>query len=313
MTDAMKKLREPAAVAAVVFAGLSLLVALLNLLAPPGGSGSFADVAANQVDGFLSVLVAAAAAFGVYLANHAGPVVLKARLITLVALIEFGVAALFGVICVLAMFGASGGQSRFYEFIDAVGRAAVVAVAAWYVWLTWQQHAAVRPAPAAPSWQQSGPGYQQPGQQAPGQQPPPGGFGWTPQQPQQPGGAPLQGIVGPPAPFGGADRTQMLPPIPGGPVNPQQMPQGAGQPPMGAARQPPLPPTMQGYAAQPNPWSPGGPGAQQQSGQQIPGQQPPAAPTQQFPQQQPPQPQPQQQPDQPTPSNPFSVGDWRSE
>jgi hypothetical protein len=312
MTDAMKKLREPAALAAVGYAGLSVLTALLNLLIPPSSEGvsePFSNLAYDLASDFFSVTVAAAAAFAVYLANHSGPSVLRARLITLAALIELGVAALFGVICTLALFGSQGepGQSKFYEFLHSIGSGAVVAVAGWYVWLTWQQHAAVRPAPA--TWQ-GGPGYPpQPGQM-PGQQvPPPGGFGWTPQQ--QPG-APGQGggPVVPPSQFG-AERTQLLPPVPGGPVVQRPALDGSQsqivtqQPGVTQSQPPIVPPTMQGYAAQPDPWSPGGP-AQQQQPQQPPA--PPVSPDQQFPQQQ-----PAQQPGQQPPANPFSVGDWRSE
>jgi hypothetical protein len=330
MTDAINKLREPAALAALGYAGLSMLAALLNLLIPPSSDGvseAFTGRAGDQAANFLSVTVAAAVAFALYLANHHRNGLMRARLITLVGLVELGVALVLGGLCTLIQFGDQGpAQSKFYSFLELVGRGLVVAVAAWYAWLTWQQHAAVRPAPGGDAgWKGAGPGpFQtyppnQPGpppfgQQMPGQQtPPPGGFGWTPQQsaPQQ---APqnFAGGAGPGVPGGagqqrfGGERTQMLPPVPGGqpPVSPQRpSPDGL----QGGLRdqgpiQPVVPPTMQGFAAQPGAWSPGGPG----------GQQAPPAPTQQFP---PVQPQPgQQQPGQgqpPEQQNPFSVGDWQ--
>lgn len=258
MPETLKKLREPAALAAVVFAGLTLLVAVINLLAPPSSNGfsePFANRAHDQVGTFLDVVVAAAAAFAVYLANHVSPALAKARLITLAALVEMGVALLFGVVTALAQFGADGigGEGKFLTFVMAIGEGVVVVVAALFVWMTWQ---ILNPQTARPAAQQSsqygggwaggpgaGSGAGQGGQQYPQAAPPPGGFGWTPQQGggqsgQQPGqsaqqaGQPGQsgptvfgqqghgqgqgsGAAGAPQPFG-SDRTQLLPPVQSG-------------------------------------------------------------------------------------------------
>ena len=374
MPDTLKKLREPAALAAVVFAGLVLLVAVINLLAPPspgGFSPSFSDSAFNQVTAFLDVEVAAAVAFAVYLANYVAPALPKARLITLAALIEAGVAVVFGVVTALALFGSNAdGESKFLKFLQAAGGAAVVAVAALFVWLSWQLiNGQSRPAgqsPAGPFGGQQGwpgAGTQGPGGQGPGGQqysqptPPPGGFGWTPQQqpggpgtPGQQGGAAgptafgqqqAQGGYGaaqqpqpgppqppsPPQPFGG-DRTQLLPPVQAGQPGPGGQPgQGSQQPgqsgPVGYGNQPgaqpfgqtsggasgtqpfqqQAPPTMQGYAAQPSPWSPGGPG----SAQNPPTAQPPEQQGQQVP------PQQARAEDPERSGGPFQIGDWQSE
>jgi hypothetical protein len=368
MPETLKKLREPAAFAAVVYAGVVILVGIINLLAPPGTGGSsvpFSDRAFEQSTVFLDLDIAASIAFAVYLANHVAPALAKARQITLAALVEAGLAALFGVVTALAQFGASGvdGESKLLKFLSAAGGAAVVAVAGLFVWLTWQTFAPARPAqgqggafvggnwPGNPG--AGGPGSgagvgQQYGQPAP----PPGGFGWSPQQGTQPvGGQPMppafgqhpnpqpgqqpgqpggygQPPQGAPQPFG-ADRTQMLPPVQSGqPMFGQQPGQQSGHQP-GQARgqspalsgsgsqqtQPPLPPTMQGYAAQPSPWSPGGPGGGQHAGMhQQPGQ-PPLPPPQGAPQpgqQIPPQARTEDQ-DQPQHPGPFQIGDWRSE
>lgn len=302
MSDTLKKLREPAALAAVAYAGLVLLAAVINLLVPPsynGATQSFSSRAYDQATTFLSLSVALAVAAAVYLANEIEPELGRARLVTLLALIEGGVAALFGVVTALALFGADGppGQTKLAQFFAAVGGAAVVAVATWYAWLTWQKHAA-KPQQAGPAPWPGGPGAGGPGypQQS---APPPGGFGWTPQQPQQvPYGAGLGQQGGQPGQpgqpgqqqFGSGDRTQMLPPVPGGanPVAPNQA-------------QPVVPPTMQNYAPQAQPWSPGVTG-----GQQIP-QQPQPQP------QQPEQYQPQPEQDQRSNSGGFPIGDWRSE
>ncbi|HEU5428971.1 MAG TPA: hypothetical protein VFU74_18970 [Actinocrinis sp.] len=346
MPETLKKLREPAALAAVVFAGLTLLVAVINLLAPPSSNGfsePFANRAHDQVGTFLDVVVAAAAALAVYLANHMTPALAKARPITLAALVEMGVALLFGVVTALAQFGADGigGEGKFLTFVMAIGEGVVVAVAALFVWMTWQilNPQTARPAAGQPGqygggWSAgpgAGSGGGQSGQQYPQAAPPPGGFGWTPQQgggqpgqqPGQPGqqaGQPGQsgptvfgqqgqgqgqgsGAAGAPQPFG-SDRTQLLPPVQGG--QPGQAPgYDQGQPPQ--QPMPPMPPTMQDYAAAPSPWSPGGTGSSAQPGAQNPahGQGQGQAQGQQIP------PARGEEPEQWP--GPFQVGDWRSE
>jgi hypothetical protein len=297
MSDTLKKLREPAALAAVAFGGLWLLAAVINLLVPPsynGATQSFASRAYDQAPDFLNFFVALAIGIAVYLANEVEPPLARAKVVTLAALIEGGVAAVFGVVTALALFGADGppAQTKLAQFFIALGGAAVVAVAAWYAWLSWQPHAVpkAQPAPGAGAAWPGASGYpQQPS-------PPPGGFGWAPQQPQsqspyaQPGvglpGQPQQ-QPGSPTPFG-SDRTQMLPPVQQGGAQP-----GQGLPGAQTQAQPALPPTMQGYAPQAQPWSPGVTGQQQ-----VP--------------QQPQQQQPQSEQDQ-RPGGGFPIGEWRSE
>lgn len=289
MPDSIKKLREPAALATVAFVGLSLLGLLITLLFPPSGDGeTFSDRAFNASGLFLSFDFAVALAIAVYLANHAGDGPLgKARLITLAALVEAAVAVVFGVVTMLSSFGADGvgGSSKFGNFLGALGGLAALTVAAWYVWLTWQQHAPAK-APAAPAqspaWSggypaqqqygqpqpgqypgqpQSGlsqPGLSQSGQypgqpQQPGQQtPPPGGFGWTPQQHADQG----------------TDRTQLLPPVSSAPAgfapSPQPWNPAAPQPGQGQAQ--PQPPQPQYPGQHPGESQPGQSGPQQQSG-----------------------------------------------
>jgi hypothetical protein len=318
MSDILKRLREPAALAALAYAGLTLLAAVIDFLFPPSAAGvsqAFGDRAFNDVGSFLNFSVAAAIAIAVLLANDIAPQLARARLITLAALIEAGVAAVFGVICALALFGANAvsGDETFAQFLAAIGGGFLIAVAGWYSWLSWQRHAAAA-APAQPAgneWNAAGqagqaggyaPPYQaQPssgqfGQGAAGgsaQQPagaPPGGFGWSPQQSYNPGAAGgAQGGVPQQQPFRGDDRTQMIQPI-----SSQQ--QGQGQQPYQAQGAQQGGQNFQQPEAQP--WSPGGaspsgdPGQQGQQGQQQP---------------------PQQQPTQEQRENPFGIGDWRSE
>ncbi|HWG23878.1 hypothetical protein [Actinospica sp.] len=283
MTDAIKKLREPAALGAAAFAALITLAAIISLLFTSGGS--FSDIAYSDTGNLLSLPVAAAVAFAVYLANHVGPALPKARLVTLIALVTVAAAAVFGLVSFFAGFGAqdASGTGKFAYFLAGAGGAIVIGLAGWYTWLTWQTHAPARPAaPAAagaapggwvPPQQQHG-GPQQHGapqggapQQAPGQPgaQQPAGFGW------KPGNA--------------AEQTAYLPPQPGGDLGPQTLqaqqsatgsyavPPHLQQQPGGQPGQPgpqahgggertqmipPVPPTMQEYAPDPQPWQPQG-------------------------------------------------------
>jgi hypothetical protein len=315
MTDAHKKLHEPAALAAAAYAALSILASVIELLFTSGGS--FSDTAAGQLGNLLSFPVALAVAIAVYLANHVDPVLPKARLITMVALGTIALAAVFGVVAFFASFGADvSGTDKFAFFLAGAGGAAAIGASGWYTWLAWQAHAPARPAaPQAPAagpgpanWggpQQPGvpPQPQQPGAAPQGQQP--AGFSWSPGNaneqtayiaPQAQPAAP-QTLQAQQSPTGSYSVPGSLRPQPG-----QQQPGQPGQPQApqqpGDARtqmMPPVPPTMQEYAPNPQPWQPG-PGG--------------AAPQQNVP------PQHQQQPTQPAePENggqgPFGVGNWQ--
>ena len=198
MTDAIKKLREPAALAAAAYAALSVLASVIELLF--SGGGNFSAKAAGQTGSLLSFPVALALAIAVFLANHVEPALVKARLVTLVSLITAGVAAVFGLVSFFAGFGYGGYDStgKVAYFLAGAGGGLALAVAAWYVWLSWQTHAPARVAePAAapqaggpvgwgapqgqagqPQQQQAGPGGAPQGQQ-------PAGFGWTPGNPNE--------------------------------------------------------------------------------------------------------------------------------
>src|SRR6185437_12332997 len=184
----------------------------------------------------LSFEVALALAIAVYLANHAGAPIGKARLITLISLITVAAGSLFGLVAFFAGLGASGasGSTKFAYFLAGVAGIIVMGLAAWYTWLTWQSaHAAAPPAPAQVGGfrgPQGGGHAGQPGPQQP--QGTPAGFNWSPGQandqtaflpPQNPAAPPtLQAQQsatgsysvpgGQPGP-GGEQRTQMIPPV----------------------------------------------------------------------------------------------------
>jgi hypothetical protein len=296
MTDAIKKLREPAALGAAAYAALSILASAIELLFTSGGS--FSDTAAGQLGNLLDFPVALAIAIAVYLANHVDPVLPKARLITLVALGTSAVAAVFGVVAFFASFGADvSGTDKFAFFLSGAGGAAAIGVAGWYAWLTWQTHAPARPAaPAAPAqapvaganWggpQQPGVPPQQPGHGAAPQGQQPGGFAWSPGNvneqtayipPQAPAGP--QTLQAQQSPTGSYSVPGAMRPGQQQGVPPQQ-PQHPQQP--GDARtqmMPPVPPTMHEYAPNPQPWQPGPGGATAAPQHNVPPQQQPAQP-----------------------------------
>lgn len=300
MTDAIKRLREPAALGAAAFAALVTLAAVISLLFTSGGS--FSDIAFGDTGNLLSFPVAVAVAFAVYLANHVEPALAKARLITLVALVTVAVAAVFGLVSFFAGFGAqsASGTDKFTYFLAGAGGAVVLGLAGWYTWLTWQTHGPAKSAPVTPAapggWvpgqqqppQQGGPQHhhqqQQGGQQVP---PPPGGFGWNP------GNAAEQTAYLPPQGGNGPQTLQAQQSASGSFAVPHQ-PGGQG----GERTQmiPPVPPTMQEYAPSPQPWQPQhGPGGQAQ--------------------QQPPQNRPMHpgegQGEQDRGNGPFGVGNWQ--
>lgn len=302
MTDAITKLREPAALGAAAFAALEALAGVISLLFT---GGSFSDIAYGDTGNLLSFEIAAGIAVAVYLANHVGPALEKARLVTLVALVTAAAAGVFGLVSFFAGFGAQGpgGTGKLAYFLAGAGGAIVLGLAGWYTWLTWQTHAPARPsAPITPA--------------APG--------GWAPPQGPQGGPAPQAG-PGPQqgAGFGwkpgnAAEQTAYLPPQGGGQnpqtlqaqqsasgsyaVPPQQQGGQPGRPGGGERTQmiPPVPPTMQEYAPDPQPWQPQG--GQPQGGQQG---QPGGVP-------QPPPTRPMNQGDgQSAEGGPFGVGNWQ--
>jgi hypothetical protein len=192
------------------------------------------------------------------------------------------VAAVFGLVAFFASFGADvSGTDKFAFFLAGAGGAAAIGVAGWYTWLTWQTHAPARPAApaaapaAAPNWG----GPQQPGQpvapqgqpQAQGQ-PQPAGFAWSPGNVNE-----QTAYIPPQAPATGPQtlQAQQSPTgsysVPGSMRQGQQQAQQPGQPQQPRGQQagdartqmmPPVPPTMQEYAPNPQPWQPG-PGGQQ--------------------------------------------------
>lgn len=199
-------LRQPAAFALLVVNGVTLLFAVVDLLA------IFQDWSANFLNGvdssfgtFVGVVSVTFPLLAVLLATHIKPVLAQARLITVGALIEYGVSALFGVLCLLAGFlhgltssttvnGLSSPRRALEAFLIRGAWLAVLAVAALAVYQVFQgMYAGVKPTPTGYPQQ---PGYPQPGYPYAYGQP---GYPQQPYPPQQPPpyGPPQPGWAGP--------------------------------------------------------------------------------------------------------------------
>jgi hypothetical protein len=203
-------LRQPAAFALLVVNGVTLLFAVIDLLA------IFQDWSANFLNGvdssfgtFVGVVSVTFPLLAVLLATHVKPVLAQARLITVGALIEYAVSALFGVVCLLAGFlhgltssntinGLSSPRRALETFLIRGAWLAVLAVAALAVYQVFQgMYAGVKPAPTGYPQQPGYPPYaQQPGY--------PQTYGQYPQQaypapppPPPPYGPPQPGWAGP--------------------------------------------------------------------------------------------------------------------
>ncbi|MGC4809172.1 hypothetical protein ACLQ29_01405 [Micromonospora sp. DT228] len=234
-----KPLRELAALALLGANAVFLFVGLLRWIAP---DGSFTDRSGSAFGTFVGLAAVGLPLLAVLLATHISPVVPKAKLITQVALGEYGVSAIFGTLTLLIW---TVGQLAEGEVLDALlgvltrfAWMVIFAVAAWVVYTIWRAHYYVpRPKPQPgvygqpqqPGWPQQQGGWPTPGQPA-GQ--PQGG--WP--APGQPGGYPADQFAGqyaqPSPPF---QAPQSAPPHPQSAPPFQAAPQSA--PPFQAAPQ----------------------------------------------------------------------------
>jgi hypothetical protein len=250
-------LRQPAAFALLVVNGVTLLFGVVDLLL------IFQDWSANFLNGvdssfgtFVGVVSVTFPLLAVLLATHIKPVLAQARLITVGALIEYGVSALFGVVCLLAGFlhgltssitinGLSSPRRALEMFLIRGAWLAVLAVAALAVYQVFQgMYAGVKPAPTGYPQQPGYPyAYGQPGYpQQPYQQPPP---------PPPPYGAPQPGWAGP---SGTHPTYAPAQPHYGGPTGTFQPP----YPPPGYQAPPPQADVSSPFASYANPATPAG-------------------------------------------------------
>jgi hypothetical protein len=132
-------LREWAALLAVIAPMALQFFALIVLLfdnAPFGGlGGSFSDRANATFGDFVSPLTIFLPLVGVLLATHVKPPVAKAKLITLLAMIGYGVAALMGLVTMFATFihtvGLDLPGTVLHSFVTLLARLIVLGVLAF--------------------------------------------------------------------------------------------------------------------------------------------------------------------------------------
>ncbi len=217
--EAIAPSRELISFALIGVTGLALLSALVSLVPPDlPAHVSYLDYNALRLaemsglsTSFVSLLVIVPAVLAVVVAAYIGEPVTKANLVTVVALIQLGVALVLGLIFDLFLPVVNvGSDATFMETVKfgvrLLSQYAAAVVAGFVVFRTW--HGAFftpKPKPAAAPF--GGYGYQapygQPQQQQYGQ---PGAYGQPPQQYGQPGSfnpggaAPAGGAYGAPNP-----------------------------------------------------------------------------------------------------------------
>ena len=216
MPPIAQRLREPAAFVLLALGAISTLFHTITFLFAPGqsdngfgGAGTSFSYRAYSYGTELLNPVVIGALVGAVMLAHVQSHLKTAKVLSLVALITVGVAALFGLVALFAAFGADGvpGWDKTQNFFVVLAQLAVAGVAAWLILGYFQQHGPARPAP----------GY--------GQQPPAQQWGQPPQQQWQPPQtqAPAPGAWGPPP----AQQAPVAPPQQWGQPQPPIPPQGA--------------------------------------------------------------------------------------
>jgi hypothetical protein len=238
-----KPLRELAALVLLGATAVVLFVAVLNLI-PTGEFEGFTDRARDSFDNFVNLGTIGLPFLAVLLANHVQPVLGRAKLITMIALIEYAVMAFFGVIFGLFIGVVKIADDSVFNALKAfLGRTATLAVLAIAAYALVRVGRALywvpkpKPQPGvygAPQYGQQ-PGYPQGYPQQPG----------YPQQQQQPGYPPAYGQ--PTAAYPQAYGQQGQPPAQyGAPQQPPAQPPQATQ----VVQQPTEPPAEPGQQTQ---------------------------------------------------------------
>jgi hypothetical protein len=257
----LRPLRDLAAYALLAATAVMLFVAIIRLI--PSGVGL--DFGSRVQDSFYSYVNLATILFplgAVLLSLFVQPQHPKAKLVTVIAVVEYAVAAVFGVIfgvliALIKIVGFSV-RSAFEELLIRAGWLAVFAVAAFATFQIWRHLFYVpratpqsgvygQPQYGGPGAYPGQPGYGQPaGYAQPGYGPPPGyaqpGYGQPPAYPGMP-----QGTTPPPGTWGQQLPESVQPssgqPIPPGPYAPEP-----GQVPSPYGAGPSYPPPPPGYS-----------------------------------------------------------------
>ena len=246
--DHLRPLRDLAAWALVGAPAVLLFVAIIRLI--PGGD-SFADRAQDSFYSFVNVPTTFFPLAAVVLALLVRPAHPKARLITIIAAVEYAVAAffavVFGILVGLIQIAGFSVRTAFEELLVRVAWLAVFALAGFAVYRIWRGMFHV-PKPVAQPGVYGQPQYGMPGA-----------------YPGQPGYGPPAGYPGQPQPGHsqpgqpGQPQPGQAPPGPGQPVwnqpafgqPPVPPPGGWGPPPAATQPVPPPPDATQPVSAQP--------------------------------------------------------------
>jgi hypothetical protein len=158
-------LRQPAALVLLVTNGLILLFAVMDLfVVGEDWPGNFLTRAGASFVDFVGLVSIGFPLLAVLLATHVKPSVPRGRLITVLALVEYGVSALFGALCLLVDFlhgvtdsqptlGIGPARRAFEDFLVRAGEFTVLAVAAIAVFQLFQGlYGRSRPVPADPPY-----------------------------------------------------------------------------------------------------------------------------------------------------------------
>ncbi len=288
-------LREWGALLLVIATAAFLLFALVDLVLAPdqaarfGVSLGFAVRADNAYGDFVGLVPVFFPLVAVLLATHVKPAAGKAQLITLIALIDYGVAGLLGLITMFVGFIHEATSNEIVSgFVTLLGRLVWLAVFAFAAFVVLRVYlgayvvAKPKPAPGVYGYPAYPQGYPQPQQQAyqyqaQPQQYPVQGYATTGGYPAQPASTPPAST---PYPAYAVTPPSSAPPAQASPAAPQYPTtvQPAWTPPVDTPS-PPAPPTAAAYAAQtgyspqpgyPAPPAPAGPGYMAQPAYQPP-------------------------------------------
>jgi hypothetical protein len=254
----LRPLRDLAAYALLGATALMLLVAVIRLI-PSGVGLDFGSRAQDSFYGYVNLATIVFPIGAVLLSLLVQPQHPKAKLVVLVAMIEYAVAAVFGlvfgILVGLIKIAGFSVRSAFEELLVRAAWLAVFAVAAYATFQIWR-HLFYVPKPKAPAGMYGNPQYGVPGAYPgqPGYGPPPGAPGQPPQPGQAPAGqygqpyAAQPGEYGQPPAYGQPGQYGQPGGYPGVPAG-QAPPAGTwGQPPAGAPGAPNAP-----VSAQPDP------------------------------------------------------------
>jgi hypothetical protein len=169
-------LRQPAAFVLLIANGLILLFAIMDMFVVlEDWPGNFLTRAGSSFVDFVGIVAIGFPLLAVLLATHVRPRVPQARLITVLALVEYGVSALFGALCLLVDFlhgvtdsqatlGIGPARRAFEDFLVRSGQFTVLAVAAFAVFQIFQGlYVTARPVATNPPYGGYPPTYGQPG------------------------------------------------------------------------------------------------------------------------------------------------------